>query len=206
MLSVALFRILYHQSITIVAHGQLVLGDTFGYLDNFCILEGPSDREACTHCTYLASVHAPRHTPKGERKVLRYFLPYRIYMPPARHTVYSPLTFRFEPNLCHDQLPFKELEKNPPSIPNSQYIRTWTDSLDVLVVGATVVRPSPYSTSSATLSTTRRVPRAGRAYGTTRSRHSARYAERCSFQDLISPIYNYRGSWPIGPGGYFWLS
>ena len=111
MLSVALFRILYHQSITIVAHGQLVLGDTFGYLDNFCILEGPSDREACTHCTYLASVHAPRHTPKGERKVLRYFLPYRIYMPPARHTVYSPLTFRFEPNLCHDQLPFKELEK-----------------------------------------------------------------------------------------------
>ena len=43
-----LFRILYHQSLTIVAQGQLVLGDTFGYQDNFCIPEGPSDREACT--------------------------------------------------------------------------------------------------------------------------------------------------------------
>ena len=32
-------------------------------------------------------------------------------MPPARVTTHSPLSFTFEPNLCHDQLRFKEPEK-----------------------------------------------------------------------------------------------
>jgi hypothetical protein len=81
-----LFRILYHQSITIVAHGQLVLGDTFGYLDNFCILEGPSDREACTHLHTPCIRARAQAYHKRRKKVLMYFfsLP-NSYAPRASH-------------------------------------------------------------------------------------------------------------------------
>jgi hypothetical protein len=101
-----LFRILYHQSITIVAHGQLGLGDTFCYLDNFCILEGPSDREACTLLHTPCTSACAQAYRREKNTYVHYSFPYRLYMPPARHTVHSPLTFRSEPNLRHDQLRF----------------------------------------------------------------------------------------------------